>query len=69
LEKKEHAKKKKYRKKNPNKQTLVLEEKHGQHIQKIKVRNKQQGTRMPLTKMFEKEKERERNKRQQTDKK
>jgi hypothetical protein len=35
LEKKEHAKKKKYRKRKrkPNKQTHVLKEKHGQHIQ------------------------------------
>jgi ABC-type nickel/cobalt efflux system permease component RcnA len=33
--KKEHAKKKKYRKRKrkPNKQTHVLKEKHGQHIQ------------------------------------
>jgi hypothetical protein len=44
----------------------VLKEKHGQHIQKIKVRNKQQGTRMPLTKMFVNEKEKEREKQKAT---
>ncbi len=50
--KKEHAKK---RKEKPNKQTLVLKT-STVSTYKIKVRNKQQGTRMPPTKMFEKKK-------------
>ena len=71
LEKKEHAEQKKREEEEETNQTNTrAQREHGQHIQKSRSEtNNKERARMPPTKMFVNEKERERDQRQQTDKK